>query len=309
MTGRSAACSASTSGSTEARVATTLRLIVTADDMGMTAGVTKGIVRSMSHGIVSSTSLMANMPAAPEAALAAVQDGLDVGVHLNLTTGRPLSPPSEIRSLVRGDGSFYSHKEFLQRLLSWRISARHVEREFAAQVERAFGMGLRPSHLDTHHHLHLWWPVAGAMVRVGRRYGIDKTRTTRTTDMALRISNSSTTTREWAKRRYKAVTARLLARWFRMPTWRMEPSAFRAAHNGNVRTRLDEWLFFLKELPRVPGPAVVEVPCHPAYVDEELWNHAKYVSGREEEIEALTSGELKAALGKAGIGVIGFREL
>lgn len=287
----------------------TLRLIVTADDMGMTAGVTRGIVRSMSHGIVSTTSLMTNMPAAAQAALQAVNDRLDVGVHLNLTTGRPLSPPSAIRSLVRGDGTFHSHPDFVRGLLSWRISRRDIEREFGAQIERAFEMGLRPSHLDTHHHLHLWWPVARALVRVGRRYGIDKTRTPRTTDMALRLPNSSTTPREWAKRRYKAITARLLGRWFRMATWRMEPSAFRAAHNGSVQSRLDEWLFFLKQLPKLPTPAVVEVPCHPAYLDEDLWSQATYVSGREEEVEALTSAQLKAALDKSGIQLIGFRDL
>jgi chitin disaccharide deacetylase len=291
------------------KVDTTVRLIVTADDMGMTAGVTKGIVHTMRHGIVSSTSLMVNMPAASEAARAAVADRLDVGVHLNLTTGRPVSGPSAVSSLVRSDGSFYSHREFVQRLLCWRISIRHVEREFAAQVEAAQSMGLRPTHLDTHHHLHLWWPVASALVSVGRRYGIDKTRTTRTTDMALRVGNASARTRGWAKRRYKALTATLLRRWFRMPTWRMEPSAFRPAHGDNVRSRLDEWLFFLRELSKLPGPAVVEVPCHPAYVDKELEKYAKYVGGREEEILALTSSDLKAALRQADIGVIGFREL
>jgi predicted glycoside hydrolase/deacetylase ChbG (UPF0249 family) len=288
---------------------TALRLIVTADDMGMTPGVTKGIVQSMSHGIVTSTSLMTNMPAAAQAARQAVNDRLDVGVHLNLTTGQPLSPPDEVRSLVRADGSFHSRPEFLQRLLSWRISMRDVEREFGAQVRRAFEMDVRPSHLDTHHHLHLWWPVASALVRVGRRYGINKTRTTRTTDMALRIANSSTTPREWAKRRYKAITARLLGRWFRMATWRMEPSAFRAAYNGAVQSRLDEWLFFLKELSKLPAPAVVEVPCHPAYLDDELWSQATYVRGREEEVDALTSAELRTALGRSGIQLIGFRDL
>lgn len=286
-----------------------LRLIVTADDLGMTPGVTRGIVQSMREGIVSSTSLMANMPAAPEAARIAVNEQLDVGIHLNLTTGRSVLPRKEIPSLVQEDGSFYPHPEFVARLLRWRISMSEIDREFAAQIEAALRMGVRPTHLDTHHHLHLWWPIAKAMLRVGRRYGIDKTRTTRTTDMAIRVANAPVTIQEWAKRRYKAATARLLRRGFRMPTWRMEPSAFRAAHNGNTHSRLDEWLFFVEELRKLPGPAVVEVPCHPAYVDEELGIYAKYVGGREEEVAALTSVELKTALRRAGIEVVGFREL
>jgi chitin disaccharide deacetylase len=287
----------------------TVRLIVTADDLGMTTGVTEGILRSMHDGIVSSTSLMVNMPAAAAAARRAVENGLDVGVHLNLTTGRPVLPPSHVRSLVGDDGVFHSHRDFIQGVLRWRISMREVEQEFAAQVEGAARMGVSPTHLNTHHHLHLLWPVAGAMMRVGHRYGIDKTRTTRTTDMAVRIPNSRATMLQWAKRRYKAIAARRLGRWFRMSTWRMEPSAFRAAHNGNVRSKLDEWLFFVGALQRLPSPAVVEVPCHPAYIDDDLSAHATYVKGRDEEVTALTSETLKAALSTAGIAVVGFRDL
>jgi chitin disaccharide deacetylase len=286
-----------------------VRLIVTADDLGMTAGVTRGILRSMSDGIVSSTNLMVNMPAAADAARLAVQSSLDVGIHLNLTTGRPVLPPSEVRSLVDANGVFHAHREFVQRLLSWRISMRDVEREFAAQVEGALRMGVEPTHLNTHHHLHLWLPVAGAMIRVGRRYGVGKTRTTRTTDMAVRIANTSTTLLQWTKRRYKAIAAQRLGKWFRMPTWRMEPSAFRGVSNGNVRSKLHEWLFFIEKLQSLPNAVVVEVPCHPAYVDQELAGYAKYVADREAEVAALTSQELKAALDKAGITVVGFRNL
>jgi predicted glycoside hydrolase/deacetylase ChbG (UPF0249 family) len=285
-----------------------LRLIVNADDFGMTSGVTNGIVESMTAGIVSSTSLMVNMASAPEAVALARKHGLAVGMHLNLTTGRPVSPPRDIPSLVRGDGSFHSHAEFRRRLVNLKISIRDMDREFSAQIEAARRMGIEPTHLDTHHHLHLWLPVAWALLRAGRRSGIRKTRTTRTTDMAIRAVRSKTL-REWAKRRYKTVAASFLGRWFVLPTWRMEASVFRAKGNDHAHPGLDEWLRLVGQLETLPADHTVEIPCHPGYVDDELRGYARYAEGRHEEILVLTSQELKTALSRAGIRLVTFRDL
>jgi predicted glycoside hydrolase/deacetylase ChbG (UPF0249 family) len=285
-----------------------LRLIVNADDFGMTTGVTNGIVESMTAGIVSSTSLMANMASAPEAVALARKHGLAVGMHLNLTTGRPVSPPRDIPSLVRGDGSFHSHAQFRRRLVNLKISIRDMDREFSAQIGAARRMGIEPTHLDTHHHLHLWLPVAWALLRAGRRSGIRKTRTTRTTDMALRRVGARTLG-EWAKRRYKAAMASLLGRWFVLPTWRMEAALFRAKGNGARPSGLDEWLRLVSQLETLPPGHTVEIPCHPGYVDDELRGYARYAEGRREEITVLTSQELKAALSRADIRLVSFRDL
>ncbi len=282
-----------------------VRLIVNADDFGMTPGVTRGIARSIRDGIVSSTSLMTNMASAAEATRLAVQCGLDVGVHLNLTTGRPLLCPSRIPSLVQGDGSFYPYREFVQRLCRQRITMRDVRLEFDAQVEAALRMGIQPSHLDTHHHLHAWLPISVVFLRVGRRFGIDKTRTTRTIAFGRLPLPLPAAMREWAARRYKAATARILGTWFRMATWRAEPSAVSTKRNG----RLKGWLMFVEALRGWPSDVVVEAPCHPGYVDDELSSCATYVDGREDELAALTSPELKEALAEAGIEVLDFRKL
>jgi predicted glycoside hydrolase/deacetylase ChbG (UPF0249 family) len=262
----------------------------------------------MTVGIVSSTSLMVNMPAAPAAVALARKHGLAVGMHLNLTTGRPVSAPRDIPSLVQSDGSFHSHAEFRRRLVSCKITVGDMDREFSAQIEAARRMGLEPTHLDTHHHLHLWLPVAWALLRAGRRCGIRKTRTTRTTDMAIRAVGRRTLS-EWAKRRYKAVMARLLGRWFVLPTWRMEASVFKAKENGARRSGLDEWLRLVSQLQTLPAGQTVEIPCHPGYVDDELRGYARYAEGRQEEIAALTSDELKTALARANMRLVTFRDL
>jgi predicted glycoside hydrolase/deacetylase ChbG (UPF0249 family) len=283
------------------------RVIVNADDLGLTPGVTRGIVETMTEGVVSSTTLMVNMPSAPDAIKLALGHRLPVGVHLNLTTGRPISPPGEVPSLVRPDGSFHSHGEFTRRLLRLQISLREMEREFSAQIEAARRMGVEPTHMDTHHHLHLWLPVARALVRVGRRCGIRKTRSTRTTDMAVpmaRIPGLGA----WAKRQYKTFAAALLGRWFLLPTWRMEASAFRATE-GTTPSLFDEWQRLVAHLAGIPPNQVVEVSCHPGYADEELRGYARYVDRRQEEVAVLTSQRVRVALAQARIELVSFRDL
>jgi predicted glycoside hydrolase/deacetylase ChbG (UPF0249 family) len=287
-----------------------IKMIINADDMGMSAGVTQGILDSIMYGVVSSTTLMVNMPSASHAAALAVQHKLAVGLHLNVTTGRPLSPCDQVRSLVRPDGSFYSHKEFIRRLLGWQIALHDLYREFSAQVETALRMGLQPTHLDTHHHTHLLLPVASVLMRIGCHYGIAKTRTTRTTDMAMRqLSTAPLLPSSGFKRWYKALVAMRLRRRLRMAAWRMEPSAFRTVTQGTLSSALDEWMFFLQQVQKLPGSVVVEVPCHPAYVDDELRRYATYTEQREEEVKVLTSPELKMALQRSSIQLLSFRDL
>jgi len=284
-------------------------MIINADDLGMAPGVNQGILETMTNGVVSSTTLMANMPWAQGGATLALKYQLPVGIHLNLTTGKPISDPKTIPSLVRPDGMFYANNEFISRLLKWKISRRDIEKEFSAQVEAVLGMGIQPTHFDTHHHTHLWFPVAMVMTKVARRYGITKTRTTCTTDMGITIEDRQGNVKEWAKRRYKSFIGKMLTKYLQVATWRMEPSAFRKTWKNESLSALEEWLLFLGQLKSLPQNVTVEVPCHPAYLDKELQGNANYVKNREKEVQALTSPELKTALTQAGIKLISFRDL
>lgn len=82
-------------------------LIVNADDFGVTAGVSRGILDAVRHGIVRSTTAMVNLPGEADLdADAASLRGLGIGLHLNLTWGRPVAPADRVASLVDGDGRF-----------------------------------------------------------------------------------------------------------------------------------------------------------------------------------------------------------
>src|SRR2546428_13953267 len=144
----------------------TRRLIVNADDFGLTPGVSAGILAASRHGIVRSTAVRA--PAAIDAkSVSALRDsGLGVGLHVNLTLGRPLSGA---RSLVDSDGRFVRDA----RHAAARADAKDVEREVTAQIEKFTSlMRRRPTHLDTHHHVGLLTPVATVILDAARRLGV-----------------------------------------------------------------------------------------------------------------------------------------
>jgi predicted glycoside hydrolase/deacetylase ChbG (UPF0249 family) len=157
-------------------------LIVNADDYGLTEGVCRAILRGHREGIVTSTSALVIGPAFERCApwLADAPD-LGVGVHLAVVgEDPPLLSAAEIPTLVDRSGRLpLSWRRFLPRLAARRIDLADVEREMTAQYERAIAAGIRPTHLDTHQHLHLWPGVGAVLTRLARRWGVPAVRVTR----------------------------------------------------------------------------------------------------------------------------------
>jgi predicted glycoside hydrolase/deacetylase ChbG (UPF0249 family) len=157
-------------------------LIVNADDYGLTEGVCRAILRGHREGIVTSTSALVIGPAFDRCApwLADAPD-LGVGVHLALVgEDPPLLSASEIPTLVDRSGHLpLSWRRFLPRIAARRIDPADVEREMTAQYERAVAAGIRPTHLDTHQHLHLWPGVGDVLTRLALRWGVPAVRVTR----------------------------------------------------------------------------------------------------------------------------------
>ena len=157
-------------------------LIINADDFGMSSTINQAILKSIHEGLVTSTSIMANMPGF-EDALALVRDHASlkgrVGVHLNLTQGRPLSTPIlSFPLFCDADGSFcFARQHSLFRLTVKQQEA--VYEEFRTQLERVISAGIAPIHLDSHHHIHTEWAIAPLVRRLAREYNIPRIRLTR----------------------------------------------------------------------------------------------------------------------------------
>lgn len=133
------------------------RLIINADDLGLCEGANLGILHGHRHGIVTSATVMMNMPGAGDA-LSVVPPSLGVGVHLTLTGGRPLC--GDVPSLTDGAGSFLKLPA-----LAKAARSDELERELKAQVAAFCAAGFRPTHLDSHHHVHLELPAVGTIVQ------------------------------------------------------------------------------------------------------------------------------------------------
>ena len=151
------------------------RLIVNADDFGLTSGVNRAIIELHAAGLVTSTSLMARTAATGEAIeLARATASLGVGCHVVLVDGEPVLPPERISSLVDArTGRFpNSLATFLLRLFAGRIRAEEIEAEAAAQIAYLQQRGVRLTHIDTHKHAHIFSAVLRPMLRAARAAGI-----------------------------------------------------------------------------------------------------------------------------------------
>jgi predicted glycoside hydrolase/deacetylase ChbG (UPF0249 family) len=146
---------------------------VNADDFGMTDGVCEGIIQTWQNGIVTSTSAMINMPGAPERVIKAhtLYPDLPIGLHINITEGRPVLPASQVPTLVNPEGTFNSVSDILAHLAD--ISLSEFQAELNAQAEALLACGVGIDHLDYHHHMVAIYSRLFPVVRdLARRYGV-----------------------------------------------------------------------------------------------------------------------------------------
>jgi hypothetical protein len=172
--------SADSAASGSAADLTESRLVVNADDFGETEPITAGIAACIEKGSVTSTTILANMPATRRALAWAAPRSRDravsFGVHLNLCEGRPLTPA---RSLVDAAGAFHSKRVQGLRAFARRLDPADLVQELRAQVVLVREAGVEISHLDSHKHLHQLPGVGAVVARLAVELGLERVRCTR----------------------------------------------------------------------------------------------------------------------------------
>jgi len=151
------------------------RLIINADDFGLTVGINRAVEELHRAGALSSATLMANGPAFADAVTVAHRNPtLGVGCHVVLTDGAPVSPPHSIPSLIGSDGqSFHtSLVTFAAAALRGHLRAQDIRTEALAQVRKLQAAGLSVTHLDTHKHAHLFPAVNRPLLEVARQTSV-----------------------------------------------------------------------------------------------------------------------------------------
>jgi hopanoid biosynthesis associated protein HpnK len=275
------------------------RLIVNADDLGLTPGVNRGILRAFQDGIVTSASLIVTGSAFEEAvALAQQNPELDVGLHLTLVEERAVLAREMLPTLVDETGRFLrTSGEFCRRALLGRISWDEVEREIAAQIARFQKTGLRLSHVDGHQHLHMFPPVFQIVRRLTR--GMDNV-WIRNPAGPWRRSSGARMGR-WVKRLGLNLTS-LLTRGLHGPPLPQMPDGMYGFELSGCLTRsvLGETL---REIP----DGLYELICHPGEDDADTRTRYRHWGYRwAEELEALTAPETRVVLKEQGIALTSF---
>lgn len=144
------------------------KLIINADDFGYSRGINYGIIESHARGILTSTTLMANMPGFEHAVeLAQANPKLGIGVHMTLTCMYPLL--KDHKTIVDEDGKF-KHVSFFNQGHEYDVE--EVYAEWDAQIQKVYDAGIKPTHLDSHHHTHTLPALRDVTLRLARKYGL-----------------------------------------------------------------------------------------------------------------------------------------
>ena len=275
-------------------------LIVNADDFGYSSGVSDGIMQAHVDGIVTSTSIMINMPDAARA----IQNvktkipSLGMGLHINLTEGRPIASPDDVPSLISSSGEFLSRDAFMAALP--HIDAEQANREIRAQAERFTALvGAHPDHLDSHHHATYLTPtVFEPMLAIATEYGIPiRNAIPRNRDTALELlmtDGARTKAEAWLDTVLRMTAAARVA----------APDHFLIDFFGEQAT-LGDLLNLLLEL----EPGSTELMCHPALMDDMLATSSGYTTQRQVELRALTHPSVQELVESEGIELITFGDL
>ncbi len=280
----------------------TRALIVNADDYGLTPGVSAGIRQAHTAGLVTSTTVMMNMPAAAAELPRALAEcpRLGLGVHLVLTAGQPVLPATALPSLMRlaDRPGFPTLAAFGAGLA--RLDLAEVHAEWRAQIERFVrAAGRPPTHLDSHHHTAYFTPALfNTMLSLARQYGCAVRVPIVTGAAGWRALNLPA-----APDQVEAAIAALLAALAAAPAVR-HPDHFEPRFFGEHATEAT-LRSILAELPE----GVTELMCHPGQVDPALEALSSYSRFRPLELAALATPGLRAAAEARGVRLIHFGDL
>lgn len=265
------------------------RLIVNADDFGLTDGINRAIIDLHAVNALHSTTLMAGAPRFPEAVELSMQhSSLGVGCHIVLVDGWPVANSASVSTLH--DSTAGNHGEpsfrptlgaFVRDLALGRIERAHIEQEAIAQIQRLQRAGVTVTHIDTHKHTHMFPPVLDAVMRAAKACDIHAIRNPFEPSWSLSAAPQSGSVR--------VLQVRLL-RTLRRSFWKLVREREFVTTDGCLgvaATGTLEESALVAMLNRIPQ-GTWELVCHPGYLDEELLAaRTRLQRSRQVELSAL----------------------
>jgi hopanoid biosynthesis associated protein HpnK len=281
------------------------RLIVSADDFGMSPGVNAGILRAHREGILTEVGLMVNGRAFDEAVeLARSNPALGVGLHLTLAQGWATAPANEIPLLADRGGLFRMNPIWSGFRFFFLPGVRaQLRREIRAQLDKFRATGLTLSHVDGHVTIHAHPTVLSILIECAPEYRIRAVRLpSEPLAPALRFD-----ARHLGRKLFEAAVFAALSRRARKRLAGAGISHPERMFGLHQTGRISEQ-YLLTLLPQLPD-GVSELYCHAALPDDECrrWRPADYES--EQEVAALTSLRVRAEIERRGIELISYADL
>ncbi len=278
------------------------RIIINADDFGESLGINKAVAQAHTKGVLTSTTIMANMPAAYEAIKIAKQmPSLGVGVHLNLFKGKPLSKDESVNCLLNTDGDFALTPAKLSLLSIVRRKIRNAIRtELAAQIQWVIDNGIKPTHLDSHKHIHSFPVIFPIVCGLAKRFKIAAIRFIFEPKQLLTMPWPLTS--EGGRKR--ARTARIMGKINRIQNsaYRKTDCLLGVAHMGKIDVN------FFKAVALYNSATTTEIMTHPG-LDDDSENRKSSLHKRKGELEALCSERTKQYLKDARIKLVHYGQL
>lgn len=243
------------------------RLIINADDFGLTPGVNRSILELNRAGALTSATLMARASHTSEAAAGSSGcAGLGVGCHVVLVDGAPVLHRDAIPALAPRSGGFRpTLGGFVRDLLRGTIPEAEIEQEAVAQIRSIQAVGVHVTHLDTHKHTHMFARVLRPLLRAALQCGVGAIRNPFEPDWALRATRDAP-----AVRRIQVRLLRTQKREF----LRLVERAGLATTDGAIGVLATGTLNAqtLESLLAAMPDGTWELVCHPGYFDEDLSN-------------------------------------
>ena len=298
-------------------------LIVTADDLCMTEGITRGIVEAYRNGIVTTTSALMNYPGASETLIRVHQENpeLPIGIHLNITTGRPVLPPEDIPGLVDRDGYFFHSHKIIRHLNN--ISIEELRAEVNAQIGLFLSTGVPLDHINSENHmLALYTPFHKVVREQAIEYGIPiRNPVPESVHGNIKVKKGGGSSKALAAMIGYAI--RHPFRSFRMMKL-VSPNAFKEEERlvKQEGIPVTDWLIdsfygnadtetLISILEQIP-PGISELMSHPGYTcieESPPGMDSSYINERELELAVLISTEVRVKLHELNIQLIDFSYL
>ena len=249
-----------------------VKLIVNADDFGYSKGVNLGIIETHTNGILTSTTMLANMYGFENGIdLMKEYPKLGIGVHLTLTCGKPIL--ENVNSLIDKHGNFKKLKVLKEEN---NMNLNQIYEEWEAQIQKLLNNGVKLTHIDSHHYVHSFDSCVKIVETLAKKYSLP---VRNCFDIDKKVKETKIFITETFWNLFNILSIKNMDFDYNI----VKDNIYEIIE-GNAK--------------KYSKYSIIEASCHPAYVDEELYFGSSFNLARMREIKILCDPELDRILKK-----------